>query len=163
VRALLTRKPPAMLPVELNDATREVLALSRGELERALVSTRLELAADLPLVTGDRIQLQQVVINLVRNAIEAMAGVDARRREIVVRTACEGDRVCMSVRDSGAGFDAADAERLFDAFFTTRADGMGMGLSVSRSIVESHHGRLSATLNDGTGATFSFCLPAKIP
>ena len=111
-------------------------------------------------MAGDRIQLQQVVGNLLRNAVEAMGGVEDRPREIVVRTALgEGSRVCLSVRDSGVGFDPREAEQLFDAFYTNKPNGMGMGLSVSRSIVESHGGRLRAAPNDGPGATFAFSLP----
>jgi PAS domain S-box-containing protein len=161
VRALLSRKPPVMEPVDLNDATREVLALSRGELQRGGAATRLEPAPDLPLVVGDRIQLQQVVINLVRNAGEAMSGVEDRPREIVIRTARGDDgQVWLTVRDAGVGFAPEEAERLFDAFYTTKTEGMGIGLSVSRSIVESHRGRLWAVPNQGPGATFAFSVPA---
>jgi C4-dicarboxylate-specific signal transduction histidine kinase len=161
VRALLSRKPPVMEPVDLNDATREVLALSRGELQRGGAATRLEPAPDLPLVVGDRIQLQQVVINLVRNACEAMSGVEDRPREILIRTARGDDgQVWLTVRDSGVGFAPDEAGRLFDAFYTTKTEGMGIGLSVSRSIIESLRGRLWAVANDGPGATFAFAVPA---
>jgi PAS domain S-box-containing protein len=160
LRALLSRKPPAAGPVDLNEATREVIALSRSELQLGRAVTRLELAEDLPLVTGDRIQLQQVIINLLRNAFEAMNDVEDRQREIVIRTARDGDdRVCLSVHDSGVGFGPDGAERLFDAFYTTKPDGMGIGLSVSRSIIESHGGRLWAVPNEGPGATFAFSIP----
>jgi C4-dicarboxylate-specific signal transduction histidine kinase/sugar lactone lactonase YvrE len=162
VRALFARKPPAAEPVDLNEATREVLALSRGELERGRAAVRLELAEDLPLVMGDRVQLQQVVSNLLRNACEAMYGVDDRARELVVTTARDdGDRVCLRVRDSGVGFGTEGAEKLFEAFHTTKRDGMGIGLSVSRSIIERHHGRLWAEPNDGPGATFAFSIPRR--
>ncbi|HEU4454481.1 MAG TPA: ATP-binding protein [Longimicrobium sp.] len=164
VRALLSGKPPAAEPVDLNEAAREVVALSRGELRRGRVAARLELAGELPLVVGDRVQLQQVIINLVRNAFEAMGGVEDRPQEIVIRTARDGDdRVRLSVRDSGVGFAPGEAERLFDAFHTTKPDGMGIGLSVSRSIIESHRGRLWAVPNDGPGATFAFSLPRGSP
>lgn len=162
VRALLSRKPPAAEPVDLNEATREVMALSRDELRRGRAAARLELAEHLPPVVGDRVQLQQVVINLVRNALDAMSGVEDRPREIVIRTARggDGDGVSLSVRDSGVGFAPDEAERLFDAFYSTKPYGMGIGLSVSRSIVESHRGRLRAAPNDdGPGATFSFSVP----
>lgn len=160
LRALFARTAPTMEPVDLNDTAREVLASSRGELQRARIALRLELADDLPLVTGDRVQLQQVIGNLLRNAIEATRGVDDRAREIVLATARdEGDRVCLSVRDAGVGFGPNAAERLFDAFYTTKPHGMGIGLSVSRSIIECHRGRLWAVANDRAGATFTFSIP----
>ena len=114
------------------------------------------------MVTGDRIQLQQVILNLLRNALDAMVEVQDRPRQLVIRTEREGrDRVRVSVRDAGVGIDAQSANKLFDAFYTTKADGMGIGLSVSRSIIESHHGRLWATPNDGPGATFAFSIPCE--
>jgi C4-dicarboxylate-specific signal transduction histidine kinase len=123
------------------------------------VAVRLELADDLPPVQGDRVQLQQVVLNLLLNAAEAMIDVDDRPRQIVIKTEREDSSgVRLSVQDSGAGFDSQNAEHLFDAFYTTKSTGMGIGLSVSRSIIESHHGRLWAVCNDGPGATFGFSL-----
>jgi PAS domain S-box-containing protein len=161
LRALFSRKPTPTEPVDLNEATIEVIALARSELQRGRATVRLELADALPLVSGDRVQLQQVIINLVRNAADAMSAVDDRPREIVVRTAREEDgRVCVSVRDSGPGIESRDAETLFDAFYTTKEHGMGIGLCVSRSIIESHRGRLWAVLNEGPGATFLFTVPA---
>jgi len=146
--------------VDLNEATREVIALSVAELRRNRVVVRTELAGDLPLVTGDRVQLQQVIINLLRNASEAMNAVNDRPREIMIRTARdEGDRVYLSVRDAGVGFEPQGMDKLFDAFYTTKPDGMGIGLSVSRSIIESHHGRLWVVPNDGPGVTFAFSIP----
>ena len=119
-----------------------------------------ELADDLPIVTGDRIQLQQVILNLLRNASDAMVGVHDRPRQLLIRTEREdGDRVRVTVRDAGVGFDRQSMDKLFEAFYTTKSDGMGIGLSVSRSIVERHHGRLWAEPNDGPGATFSFSIP----
>ena len=119
-----------------------------------------ELADDLPLVTGDRVQLQQVILNLLRNGSDAMSTVEDRPRQLVIRTERDdGDRVRLTVQDAGIGFDPQAADRLFDAFYTTKGDGMGIGLSVSRSIIERHHGRLWATLNDGPGAAFSFSIP----
>jgi PAS domain S-box-containing protein len=160
VRSLLARRPPAAGPVDLNESAREVIALSRGELQRCGATARLELAEDLPPAAGDRVQLQQVIINLVRNALDAMAGVGDRPREVVVRTERHGDgEICLRVRDSGVGFEPRDAERLFDAFYSTKPDGMGIGLSVSRSIIASHRGRLWAEANDGPGATFAFAVP----
>jgi signal transduction histidine kinase len=120
----------------------------------------LELAGDLPPVTGDRVQLQQVILNLLRNASEAMVDVDDRPRQLLIRTErADGDGVRVSVRDAGVGVDPQDMGKLLDAFYTTKPDGMGIGLSVSRSIIESHHGCLWAEPNDGPGATFSFSLP----
>jgi signal transduction histidine kinase len=137
-----------------------VLALSSSELQRSRAILRLELAEDLPLVTGDRVQLQQVILNLILNASEAMGAVTDRPRELLIRTERdEDDRVRLTVKDAGVGFSPHAADRLFESFYTTKNDGMGIGLSVSRSIVESHHGRLLATLNDGPGASFSFFVP----
>jgi signal transduction histidine kinase len=122
----------------------------------------LELAQDLPTVTGDRIQLQQVILNLVRNASDAMAAVDDRPRHLLIRTEDEdSDRVRVSVCDAGVGVDHQNMSKLLDAFYTTKSDGMGIGLSVSRSIIERHRGRLWAEPNDGPGATFSFSIPAS--
>ena len=160
LRALFSRKEAVTELVDLNEATREVIALSRSELERNRVITRTELADQLPLVTGDRVQLQQVIINLLRNGSDAMSDVDDRPRELLFRTELgEGDCVRLSVRDAGTGFGPQPLDQLFRSFYTTKADGMGIGLSVSRSIIESHHGRLWATPNDGPGVTFSFSIP----
>jgi len=160
LRALYDKKDPATESVDLNEATREVLALSLSELQRNRVIPRLELADDLPLVTGDRVQLQQVILNLIRNASDSMSDVDDRSRQLLIRTERdEDDRVRLTVQDAGVGFDPQTADRLFESFYTTKNDGMGIGLSVSRSIIESHHGRLWATLNNGPGAAFSFSIP----
>lgn len=160
LRALFGKKGAATELVDLNEATREVIALSQSELRKGRVILHDELAGDLPPVAGDRVQLQQVIMNLLLNASEAMSGVDDRPRQVVVRTERdEAERVRLSVRDAGVGFDPQDAERLFDAFYTTKTGGMGIGLSVSRSIIESHHGRLWAAPNDGPGVTFSFSIP----
>jgi PAS domain S-box-containing protein len=160
LRALFSKKHTLAERVHLNDATREVIALSLCELQRNRVILRSELADHLPLVTGVRVQLQQVILNLLRNASDAMSTIDDRPRELLIRTERdEGDRVLLSVKDAGIGFDPQTADRLFETFYTTKNDGMGVGLSVSRSIIESHQGRLWATLNDGPGATFSFSIP----
>jgi signal transduction histidine kinase len=120
---------------------------------------RMELATDLSPVTGDRVQLQQVIVNLMLNAIEAMSTVEDRERELVIRTQRgKGDEVRVTVQDSGIGIDPLRAERMFDAFHTTKPGGLGMGLSISRSIVENHGGRLWAVSNDGPGAIFQFTL-----
>ena len=160
LRALYGKKDPTTESVDLNEATREVLALSLSDLQRNRVILRSELAEDLPLVTGDRVQLQQVILNLVRNASDAMTAVEDRPRQLLIKTEREeDDHVRLTVQDTGAGFDPQAASRLFESFYTTKNDGMGIGLSVSRSIVESHHGRLWATLNHDPGAAFSFSIP----
>jgi signal transduction histidine kinase len=162
LRALFSKKHILAEQVHLNDATREVIALSLSELQRKCVILRSELTNDLPLVTGDRVQLQQVILNLLRNASDAMSTVHDRPRELLIKTEREeGNRVLLSVKDAGIGFDSQTADRLFETFYTTKKDGMGVGLCVSRSIIESHHGRLWATLNDGPGATFSFSIPLR--
>jgi signal transduction histidine kinase len=138
-----------------------VIALMASELRQGRVVLREELADSLPTVTGDRVQLQQVILNLILNAADAMSGVEDRPRELVVRTRRdEGGGVCVAVQDSGVGFPPEDSERLFEAFYTTKAQGMGIGLSVSRSVIERHDGRLWAVRNEGPGATFSFSIPA---
>jgi PAS domain S-box-containing protein len=160
LRALFSKKHSLVERVHLNDATREVIALSLSDLQRNRVVLRSELAGDLPLVTGDRVQLQQVILNLLRNASDAMSTVQDRPRELLIKTERdEGDRVLLSVKDAGIGFDPQSADRLFETFYTTKNGGMGVGLYVSRSIIEGHRGRLWATLNDGPGATFSFSIP----
>src|SRR2546430_750914 len=162
VRALFTKNELTTESVDLNEATREVIALSLSELQRNQVSLRAELVSDLPHVTGDRVQLQQVVLNLLRNASDAMSGVDDRPRQLLIRTEREGgDRVRVTVRDAGVGIGPQAMDRLFDAFYTTKSGGMGIGLSVSRSIVEKHHGRLWVAQNDGPGATFVFSIPGE--
>jgi len=164
LRALFSRKEFTLEPLDLNEVTREVIALSLSDLQANRVMLRAELADDLPSVTGDRVQLQQVVLNLLRNASDAMVDVDDRPRRLLIKTAPEGgDAVRLSVVDVGVGFRSEVAEKLFEAFFTTKIDGMGIGLSVSRSIIEVHHGRLWATANDGSGATFSFSIPCRPP
>ncbi len=160
LRALFSKKDAAPESVNLNEVAKEVIALSSTELQKNRVVLRPELADDLPLVTGDRIQLQQVILNMLRNGSDAMSAIEDRPRQLLIRTERdEGDRVRLTVQDVGIGFDPQTADRLFDAFYTTKGDGMGIGLSVSRSIIESHHGRLWATLNDGPGAAFSFSIP----
>ena len=162
LRALFSKKEPATEPVDLNEATREVIALSLGELEGSGVLVRTELADGLPYVMADRVQLQQVVLNLLRNALDAMSTVDDRPRDLLIRSEREeGDSVRLSLKDAGVGFDPHNMNKLFEAFYSTKSDGMGVGLAVSRSIVENHQGRLWADLNDGPGATFSFSVPCR--
>jgi PAS domain S-box-containing protein len=160
LRALYGKKDPTIESVDLNEATREVIALSWNDLQRNRVIVQQELADGLPLIAGDRVQLQQVILNLIRNASDAMSTVDDRSRQLLVRTEADEDgHVRLSVKDAGVAFAPQSADRLFESFYTTKNDGVGIGLSVSRSIIENHHGRLWATLNDGPGATFSFCIP----
>jgi PAS domain S-box-containing protein len=161
LRALFGNKDSAAEPVDLNDAAREVIALASSDLQRSRVILRPELADELPPVTGDRVQLQQVILNLIRNGSDAMRGVEDRPRWLIVRTQPdEDDCVRLTVQDTGVGFGPEVMERLFDPFYTTKSDGMGIGLSVSRFIIERHRGRLWAAPNgDGPGATFCFSIP----
>jgi len=160
LRALFAKKDTTMESVDLNEAAREVIALSLSELQRSRIVVRSELADDLPPITGDRVQLQQVILNLLLNASDAMSGVEGRPRQLTVHTERDGgDRVRLTVQDTGMGVDPKILDRLFDAFYTTKSAGMGMGLSVSRSIIENHRGRLWAVPHDGPGATFSFSIP----
>ncbi len=162
LRSLFSAKDPTTELVDLNEAAREAVALSLTELERGQVIWKLELADHLPLVPADRIQLQQVILNLLRNAVDAMSEVKGRPKRLTVRTEqTQRDSVCLSVQDVGVGIDPNKAQKLFDPFFTTKTTGMGIGLSLSRTIVESHHGRLWASSNDGPGATFSFSIPCN--
>jgi len=162
LRALFSKKDVSIEAVNLNDAVREVIALSCSDLQRNRLIVRLELAGNLPSISGDRVQLQQVILNLLRNASDAMTAVNDRPRELVIRTERDqNDHVRLSVKDVGVGFDPQATDRLFNAFYTTKNDGMGIGLSVSRSIVENHHGRMWASLNDGPGSTFSFSIPCR--
>jgi hypothetical protein len=160
LRALFSKKNTGTEPVDLNEATREVVALSVNELQRNRVMLRTELDGDLPAITGDRIQLQQVILNLLMNASAAMNDVEDRPRQLVIRTELDSeDSVRLSVQDAGVGIGTEDTDRLFEAFYTTKSTGMGIGLSVSRSIIENHEGRLWAISNQGPGATFSFSIP----
>jgi PAS domain S-box-containing protein len=162
LRALFSNEELTLELLDLNEVTGEVLALAISDLHRSGVAVRSELANELPIITGDRIQLQQVILNLVRNASDAMVDVHDRPRQLLVRTSPEGtDRVRLSVRDTGVGVDPETINKLLDAFYTTKSEGMGIGLSVSRSIIERHHGRLWAEPNDGPGATFSFSIPIR--
>jgi PAS domain S-box-containing protein len=160
LRALFSKKTATFELFDLNEAVKEVVALSVSELQRNRIVLQSELAADLPHVLGDRTQIQQVVLNLLRNGWDAMSFVEDRPRGLLIKTECdEGGGARLSVRDSGAGIDPEIEKKLFQAFQTTKSDGMGIGLSVSRSIVERHQGRLWATRNEGPGATFIFSIP----
>jgi len=159
IRALARRTVTEKGPLDINEVIREVVALAEGAVGRTRARLRTELAGDLPRVLGDRVELQQVVLNLLLNGLDAMHAVAGRPRELVVSTQREAsDRVRVAVQDSGSGIDPQFADRMFDAFYTTKRDGLGMGLSISRSIVERHGGRLWAVPNDGPGTTFYFTL-----
>jgi len=160
VRALVNKTVEQKAPLDINDVVNEVISLVQHQLVSHRVSLRLELTPGLPLVLADRIQLQQVILNLVINGIEAMQSVTNRPRELVIRThQDEARHILVTVRDCGVGVAAENADRLFDAFFTTKSAGMGMGLSICRSIIEAHGGRLSMADSAGPGATFQFTLP----
>jgi len=160
LRAMFAKKAPTIEEVDLNDAAREVVALSSGELQRARAVLHTHFAEGLPVVSGDRVQLQQVILNLLLNAADAMIRVEDRPRTVLIQTdSHDPDSVKLLVRDSGVGVDPNAVEKLFDAFYTTKAHGMGVGLAISRSIIESHKGRLWAVTNDGPGATFGFSIP----
>jgi len=163
LRALFSKKELTLESLDLNQAAREVIALSSNELQRNRVVLQSELPDDLPPVKGDRVQLQQVILNLLRNASDAMVAVDDRPRQLMIRTERDpGERVRLTVKDAGEGFDFRTVDKLFEAFYTTKPSGMGIGLSVSRSIIESHHGRIWAEPNDGPGATFAFAIPCAV-
>ena len=162
VRALATKASVQKAPLDVNTVINEVIALVQLELVNHRVALRTELAAALPLILADRIQLQQVIINLVMNGIEAMRPLTEQPRELTIQSQQDGARqVRVTVKDRGVGISAENADRLFNAFFTTKSGGMGMGLSICRSIVEAHGGQISAANNAGPGATFQFTLPLQ--
>jgi PAS domain S-box-containing protein len=162
LRSLFQRTGLAKERIQINEVVREVLALARVEMQNAGVALQAELAENLPNIVGDRVQLQQLLLNLVLNAIEAMSGVEERLRHLVVRTdRGEAEEVRVSVRDSGVGLEPEKLEQIFDPFYSTKRDGMGMGLAISRSIAEDHGGRLWASANDGPGARVTFSLPSQ--
>jgi PAS domain S-box-containing protein len=159
IRALVRKADEEKAQLDMNHAIQEVAALAQGEVGRNRVALRMELAADVSPVLGDRVQLQQVILNLVMNGVEAMASVADRPRELLIYSRQhESDKVLVAVQDSGIGIDRQNLEKVFNAFYTTKSQGMGMGLAISRSIVENHGGQLWAVPNDGPGATFQFTL-----
>jgi C4-dicarboxylate-specific signal transduction histidine kinase len=159
IRSLLRKTDAEKARLDINQTIREVIKLTRNEAARKGVALRMDLAADLPPVLGDRVQLQQVILNLVMNGVDAMASASGGPRELLIRSRpYESDKALVAVQDSGVGLEGQDLEKIFDAFYTTKPQGMGMGLAISRSIVEDHGGQLWAAPNDGPGATFQFTL-----
>jgi signal transduction histidine kinase len=160
IRDLIKKAPPRKDRLEINEVIREVIELTRGEAVKNGVSVEMQFAEGLPLIEGDRVQLQQVILNLVLNSVQAMSATSDGPRQLLVTTGkADSDGVLVAVRDSGPGLAPAALEHIFEAFYTTKPDGMGMGLSICRSIVEAHGGRLSASGNEGPGATFQFVMP----
>jgi signal transduction histidine kinase len=161
IRALIHKAPPQRDRLDINAAISELIELTRGEAVKSGVSVRTQLADGLPLIHGDRVQLQQVILNLIINAVEAMSGVSEGARDLLISTVkAEPGGVLVAVKDSGPGLAPASLERLFEAFYTTKPDGLGMGLSICRSIIDAHGGRLWASANVRQGAIFQFLLPA---
>ena len=159
IRALVKKSSTEKAGLDLNEAIQEVVVLVQSEIQKSEVTLQMELAIDLPQILGNRVQLQQVILNLVMNGIEAMSAVTDRSRDLLIRSCkYESDKVLVAAQDSGIGIDSQNLEKIFDAFYTTKSQGMGMGLAISRSIVESHGGRLWAVPNIGPGATFQFTL-----
>jgi signal transduction histidine kinase len=161
IRALIKKAPARKDAVAINDAILEVVALTRTEATSNSVSVRTQLAEGLPRFQGDRVQLQQVLLNLIINSIEAMRDVGEEERELLISSRNEPDGVSVEVRDSGPGFAPAALERVFEAFYTTKPGGLGLGLSICRSIMEAHNGRLWASPNVPRGAIFGFIAPAQ--
>jgi len=160
IRGLLMKETPRRTELDINEVIQDVTRLLRHELTRNRVSLRTDLAPDLPYVLGDRVQLQQVMLNLIMNGIDAMSTINDRPRELLIKSAKHSDGVLVQVQDSGPGVDPEQADRIFEPFFTDKPEGIGMGLSISRSIVESHGGRLWAVAG-ANGALFEFTLPAQ--
>ena len=164
VRSLFKKTPSVTASVDMNELIEETISFVRGEAQRKNVSLRTELGGVLPTVSGDRVQLEQVILNLMMNGIESMAGLDSEPKRLLIRSALQNpDELLVSVADTGPGIDAQDSGRLFAPFFTTKKEGIGMGLPISRSIVEAHGGRLWAAKNESRGAVFHFILPVKTP
>jgi C4-dicarboxylate-specific signal transduction histidine kinase len=162
IRLLFTKGGAQREWVDVNDLIREMTVLLRSETTRYAISVRTELTAELPQVRGDRVQLQQVLMNLIMNSIDAMKHVEGTRDLVITSQRVENDQLVVSVSDSGAGVPPQQSDQIFEAFFTTKDHGIGMGLSISRTIVESHGGRLWAADHASSGANFCFTLPAKV-
>ena len=164
IRAMVRKSPSQRGRLNINDVIMEVVTLLSAEIQRHRLSLQTELASDLPLIMGDRVQLQQVILNLMMNAIDAMSQTGQSQRDLSVASVMDGsDAVLVTVRDSGPGLDETALERLFDAFYTTKPDGIGMGLAITRRIVEAHGGQIWATPNTPRGAKFEFRLPTDEP
>jgi signal transduction histidine kinase len=162
IRALMKRQAPRKSWLDINETLVEVFELTQQELRRGEIGLETQLGADLPPVHGDRVQLQQVLLNLIVNAIEAMSGIEERRRLLTILSTTQGpETVRVEVRDSGTGLDPKHATRVFESFYTTKPEGLGIGLSISRSIVEAHGGRLGSGANTPHGAVFWFMLPVN--
>ena len=160
IRALATKSSSNKERVNINEAIQDVVGLTRDEVRRKNVALKTELAEGLPPVMGDRVQLQQVLLNLIMNGVDAMSTLEGRPRELVIKAQNdEGGQVRVEVRDSGVGLDEESTQKIFDPFYSTKPAGMGMGLSISRSIIQNHGGRIWATPNDGPGTTFHFTVP----
>jgi C4-dicarboxylate-specific signal transduction histidine kinase len=162
IRALARKAEPEMAAFDINDAIREIVALMDGELYRQNVLLKSELSDDLGPVIGDRIQLQQVVLNLIVNGIEAMAGVMDRPRTLRISTLTDPSGLLVAIADGGTGLDPANVDRIFDRFFTTKPEGIGMGFAISRSIIEAHGGALWAMPNQPYGSIFQFTVPGAV-
>jgi C4-dicarboxylate-specific signal transduction histidine kinase len=162
IRGLLNKMPSQRDPIDVNEVILEVIGLTQGDMQRHAIRLHQELAAGLPLVIADKVQMQQVILNLVINAVEAMHTVDDHPRDLVLHTGIDdGGQLCIEVRDSGPGLDEAALDRIFESFYTTKTGGIGMGLAISRSIAEAHGGRLVAAPNTPRGAVFRFTLPLR--
>lgn len=160
-RALLKKTPPRKTSLDINEVVRETIAFAQHEVQKSEIHLQTKFSPELPTVAGDKIQLQQVLLNLLMNGIDALkAAADGERKLSIETRPHEEDKILVSVKDSGVGLDAGSPDKMFEAFYTTKEEGMGMGLSISRSIIEAHGGRLWATPNDGKGATFQFTLSA---
>jgi signal transduction histidine kinase len=162
IRALIKKAPPRKEDMDINEAVLEVIALTRTEILKNNVFLRTQLADGMPVIRADRVQMQQLILNLILNAVEAMRDVGEKDRGLLISTRNELDGVCVEVRDTGPGFEPSTLERLFEAFYTTKSGGLGLGLSICRSIIEAHNGRLWAGPNLPRGAIFSFIVPVRL-
>jgi C4-dicarboxylate-specific signal transduction histidine kinase len=161
IRALVVKAPRQKETFDINEAIREIMMLAQSEMRKKGISVVMELGEGLPRLEGDRIQLQQVMLNLISNAVQAMSADGIESRDLVISSKTDRAGIVVSVRDSGPGLDPANPERVFEAFYSSKPDGLGMGLSICRSIIEAHGGRLVASTNMPRGATFQFTVPAK--
>jgi C4-dicarboxylate-specific signal transduction histidine kinase len=161
IRSLLRKNSPPMVNLDINEVIREVLVLTNDEIERRGIVVETELAADLPVALGDRVQLQQVMLNLIMNSLDAMANVPEGSRELKINSSTSPDSVLVEVLDSGCGLPNHRSGAIFDPFFTTKEKGIGMGLTISRSIIEAHGGRLWAEQRSPKGAVLNFTLPRR--